>query len=140
VTSRLEKKRNRYRLPIGDWSADGHGRCEWFTVSVHGTKADISMAYGRAQKKLPDLDPAGICSDYEDHAVDPEIFESLVALGAISPGKDEDPSWWMHPERMAALVVWYLNQGDPGLEARLEPKDDSLAYTFGSSFGYGLFS
>ena len=34
-----------FALPIGDWSGDGHGHCEWFTVRSNKPLEDVRKAH-----------------------------------------------------------------------------------------------
>lgn len=41
-----------YVLPIGDWSNDGHGRCEEIRIATNKNKKEIIEAYRKTCKKL----------------------------------------------------------------------------------------
>jgi hypothetical protein len=48
-----------FQVPIGDWSGDGHGRCEWFTVRSDQPVEAWREAYLTSQAQWPELAPDG---------------------------------------------------------------------------------
>lgn len=110
-----------FRIPIGDWSGDGHGQREWFTATAEKPIKDVREAYFKAKEKLPDICPEKFCCDYEDGGVKPEIIQKLKDAGAPCP--EPDPGFSddleLGPFEMAEIVCWYLNQGDPDLHVAL---------------------
>lgn len=39
-----------YKLPIGDWSDDGHGKCEWYLVRSNKSARLIEAAFSLRAK------------------------------------------------------------------------------------------
>lgn len=126
-----------FRIPIGDWSGDGHGKCKWFDASAAKPIEDVRLAYFVAKKKLPDACPESFCAGYEESKVPAKAVVALEAAGYpnvdyFKPdqhGHSEPPEH----ETMAEVVVWFINQGDPDIDARLNVKNDPPSLTF---FGY----
>ena len=68
---------NTWKIPIGDWSDDGHGKCDWFTVKSNFTVEKAREAYFKAVE-ASGLDIAKeIAHDYEDSGVSERITELL---------------------------------------------------------------
>jgi len=133
-----------FRIPIGDWSKDGHGQCEWFTATAAVPIAKVRESFFATVQKFPDLDPQTICCDYGNGVIKKEVRAKLFKLGA--PIGEEDD---FGPEEMADLVIWFLNYGDPSLDVKLdESKETPMLPFYGfdkkkrhiRSFGYGLFT
>jgi hypothetical protein len=147
--------RYHFDIPIGDWSNDGHGKCDYFQASAAKPFVDVCKAFVAARQlwKLSDGRPftvEDVCSEYEEREVEDEVVELLKSKGF----KIDKDDFWI--ENMAELVVWFLNQGDPTLDAKLQPKDerrpmlrnwdfcDAIGVNTASDlglggFGYGFF-
>lgn len=145
-------KRHAFRIPIGDWSGDGHSQVEWFEATASKPIDEIRDAYFAAKKKLPKLCPEAFCSNYEDSVVPDAVIKALQAAGCPLPehitSDKEGFSEGLGAEGMAAVVVWFLNQGDPDLDARLDLTEAAPMLQFYGydqrkrhigHIGYGLF-
>ena len=137
----FKDKLYRFRIPVGDWSGDGHSKVNWYEASASKPIEAVREAYFAAKEKLPGICPEDFCCDYEDFRIDPEIQTLLDAAGA--PVESEG----FGTEEMAGYVVWFLNQGDPDLKAKLEKEESVPMLSFYgydeemrhiSSIGYGL--
>ena len=148
-----------FKLPIGDWSDDGHGKCEWFIVQANKPLPDIFKAYCAAVEKLGINIGEDVCSQYEESFITKEMYERLQTLGwkynlqksydYNDEGKyvQMDKSYNLEIESMVDLVLWFLKEGDSELE--LELKEDEVPSFINwnkppdvenlPSFGYGLF-
>lgn len=146
----MNKKRFKFQIPIGDWSNDGHGKCEYFTASSFKTFEDVCKAYEKAKEKFKDdnFSPESFCDEYESAAVDPNTFQLMKKHGFIKGDIDDLEDFYI--DEMADFVVWFLNQGDPELNVKLDNKPvpclNNWQYaeivkgkTLGQ-FGYGMFS
>lgn len=141
--------RYHFEIPVGDWSGDGHDHCDRYTASAAKPVEACREAFFAAQQKLPEgMHPDKFCRKYGDSKIPPPVLEILLA---ITPAlKDEDlEDAHMDSEWMAQYVTWFLNQGDPELDAQMSPLDErpSLVF-FGRDkqgrhighLGYGLFA
>lgn len=130
-----------FRIPIGDWSGDGHGQVEW----VHATAAKpieaVREAYFSAKARLPAACcPESFCDEYQERQMSKETRAALKAAGARVPRQ-------MGVDAMASLVAWFLNQGDPDLDVRLDVEAQPMLPFYGEDaqrrhigfIGYGLF-
>ncbi len=132
-----------FQIPIGDWSADGHGQCDWFAAEADKPIDKVREAFFAAKEMWPNLNPETFCCDYEDSLLPADIVAGLAEHGVCADETDA-----FGPEDMAEIVVWFLNQGDKELNVKLTPaaKLPSLAfYGFDKKerhiggLGYGLF-
>ena len=125
AVAEMRKVRFVFRIPIGDWSGDGHGRCEDFYATAAKPGQAVHDAYFAAKARLPALCPESFCHKYEDGKVPQETIVALKAAGCPLPEMlepDEDgASEGLGPEGMVVIVAWFLNQGDPDLDVKLEP-------------------
>lgn len=124
-----------FQIPIGDWSGDGHGKVDMYPASASKPVEAAREAYFEAQKKYPDLDPAGFCSEYEDRSVPEEVYEEASKLGFVFKAFNEDPNADFDDkdldfgtEEMAQYVAWFLNLGDPDLHVKIEESPPMLSF------------
>ena len=126
-------------IQIGDWSGDGHGKCEDFHFKSNKSIKDVREAYFSAKDKYPHLCPEEFCEEYEDGEVPERIITGAKELG-FEIDKDD-----FFLEEMARYVAWYCKLGDPFLELKLKKAPPTLSF-YGYDkkkrhirfFGYGL--
>ena len=78
----------RIRFPIGDWSDDGHGKCDWFIVKSNMPVEIVREAHF-AFKKLYGFDIGDICHNYGESDVSGEIAEFIVKHKLLNDSSDE---------------------------------------------------
>lgn len=64
----------KFRLPIGDWSNDGHGRCEYFTVLSNKDVDKVREFYFKAMQIF---DLRDIFAQYQENYIDEEILKTI---------------------------------------------------------------
>jgi hypothetical protein len=143
-----KQTRHSFRIPIGDWSNDGHGRCDWFDATATKPIKDVIKAFAAAKKKLPnEVNPENICADYGDNSPSEDVCQKLVELGAPFEKRTDD-GWnyfdndYFGQDEMAQLVVWFLHQGDPDLDVQLDGDRPPMlcdGTPHIGHIGYGLF-
>ena len=130
-----------FRIAVGDWSNDGHGKCDYFTASSTLSLKDVRKAYFKAVKNLPEIIcPENFLSDYDESKISEEIAEAIKKEGF--PLKEEG----FHTKEMAEYVVWFINKGNPVCDVKLELDIDDTLHFYGEDengqhigfFGYGL--
>lgn len=128
------------RVPIGDWSGDGHGQCEWYTFRASKPVEACRIAYFQARDAHPSIDPATWCCEYQDSEVPSDVIEKLQVMGCPTI-----PARFDH-RAMAELLAWYLCLGDPELRIELLEEPPMLPFCgFDEKgrhidfFGYGMF-
>lgn len=68
---------NTWQIPIGDWSDDGHGKCEWFIVKSNFTVEEAREAYFKAVEESGLNIVNEIAHEYEDSTVSEKVIELL---------------------------------------------------------------
>lgn len=146
----MSKKRFKFQIPIGDWSDDGHGKCQYFTASSFKSFEDVCRAYEKAKEKFKDDDfsPESFCNEYESSSVDPKTIDLMKKHGFYTDDMGDFEDFYV--DEMADFVVWFINQGDPELKVKLEvdpvPCLNNWQYSkivkgkTLDQFGYGMFS
>lgn len=121
------------RIPIGDWSNDGHGQCDYYHFKSNKPIKNVEKAFLAAKKKYPDISPDIFCYKYQDSKVPEDISKKIKALGfslTLSEGGLYDV------EEFACYVAFFCMLGDIELKLTQMPTPESLCI---SCFGYGLF-
>lgn len=132
----------KFRVAIGDWSGDGHGKCEYVDMTAECENIQqVCEAYFTATAKYPDLCPEGWACEYEDGTIPDDIRNAYKDLGV----EFEDDEYFTI-EDMAACVAAFLNLGEPSLNVVVSESAESLHfYGFDEKgrhigfIGYGLF-
>lgn len=140
----ITSNRIKFRIPIGDWSADGHSQCDWFFATAAKSLNDVREAYFNAKKNLPkEICPETFVCEYENSCVPKETVRAISALGfKILPDDDG-----LIPKDLDKYIVWFINKGDPSCDVQLEESIDDMLMFYGlddkgrhiGGFGYGLF-
>lgn len=141
-----------FDLPIGDWSSDGHGKCDWFTVETNKPLQECFDAWFFAKEKFPtEVHPDNICSDYQDNTITIELREQIKELGFTGFDDMEiyNDEIWMDREKLAEYQIWFMMQGDSNLQLKILPGNPKFInwtcdegkdqHRTVHSCGYGLF-
>ena len=82
----------KFKIPIGDWSNDGHGKADWYIIESNKPVQEIRELYFQACEKLgwtlDGHDDKSPCSEYEDNTFSKEILQELLDFG-IKLDKDD---------------------------------------------------
>ena len=126
-----------FHLSIGDWSGDGHGRSEDFTVASNAPVETVREAHYKIPE-VTEVDIESICSEYGEDEIDAETVQVLKDMGFQ----------FENSSGMGEGIVNVPEMADPSL--KLEIKDDDIpnlqfcgADDKGrhiGKVGYGLFS
>lgn len=129
------------RFPIGDWSDDGHGKCNWFAVESNKPVEDVRESH-YACKNAFGFTPGELCHNYEEYYPDGLQVTALILAGIAVPHEDEFDS-------AAILQIWLdmLMKADPTLHLEVVPDNAERINFYGtdeqgrhlSTPGYGLF-
>ena len=68
---------NLWRIPIGDWSDDGHGKCDWFIIKSNFTVEQAREAYFKSVEESKIDISNEIASEYEDTSVSGKVVETF---------------------------------------------------------------
>jgi uncharacterized protein YodC (DUF2158 family) len=141
----------RFQIPVGDWSGDGHGRCDWYTAISNKPVEEVREVVFQMDTLIPGF--SGFFAEYEAAHITDAQLDSIVSVipEAVSLFERDDVDWNMlreHSEGYARLLVMVLKASDPDLEIDLEiermpslvfnGRDDQGRHL--SYGGYGLFS
>ena len=68
--------KNQIRFPIGDWSHDGHGQCDWFIISSNKTVEEVREIHFKCNDVLG-FEIGDICSQYGENTISSTILKIL---------------------------------------------------------------
>ena len=139
----------RFKIAVGDWSDDGHGKCEYFMVETDAIDiGQIRDAYFQI-KDMYNLDIGSIAKEYEESTIQTKVLELIKELGYnnIYEYIDEYENEITDPEFIADLVVFMINKVNPTLNCSLVTDDIPMLQFYGfdekkrhlTVGGYGLF-
>lgn len=135
----------KFRMSIGDWSDDGHGKHEDFIVQSNAPVEIVREAHFLMKNTL-DFSIEDICHGYADCDIDSETTNAITDLGFdfeyINDGKA-----CPYPEEMVRLWIFLLQKVNPNLKLMLIKDEipDFHFYGFDEQnrhigfVGYGLF-
>lgn len=131
-----------FRIAVGDYSNDGHGKCEYFTASSDLPIEDVREAYYKAKEILPDIIcPEEFLNQYEESEISKDVIDALKKAGYTDFNSNN-----FYVEDMAKYVCWFINIGNFACNVKLEPDVDDMLQFYGTDdkgrhigfFGYGL--
>lgn len=137
----------KFRLPIGDWSDDGHGKCKYFTITSDKPVEEVREAHFKIEEKTG-IDVESICSKYRDSSITVEELDELVKFGVDIEEFDLPYKGMIgvSTEGMCHIWVTLLNYVDPKLNLKVEEELPMLPfYGFDKKkrhigfVGYGCF-
>lgn len=67
-------------FPVGDWTNDGHGKCDYFVVKSNKSVVELTGIHISVKEKLG-FDIGEICAEYEDSELSLDIYDKLVNAG-----------------------------------------------------------
>lgn len=140
----MNKKDMKFQLTlvVGDWSDDGHGKTQTFTIRTNRSPASIMSAYDRGSKKLGFDLSVDVASDYEDYLLDEEKWAAFVKHGltdddiVVSDGFESTSAYALslYPAKFADLYLFIVKLGEPEFQCVSMGNSDSIEIG-----GYGLF-
>ena len=137
------------RFPVGDWSDDGHGKCEYYNVRSSHSAEHLREVHFKAPEVVG-FEIGKICSDYEDSQLSKDFIDKLTATG-MDPnnyGEEYEGSYSMYPDGIIKLWLDILIYIDADLELEIiKPPEAEPINFYGfdeknrhlDTPGYGLF-
>ena len=146
---------NKMYLILGDWSSDGHGKCEKVLLICNKTVEEIQNAYKNSCKltgisfnhnedytgvarEFFDRRNYMICTEYEDSSINETCAEILNKYGIKIEAE------FINREAFVNLWIQFVQLSLPDL--KVEQNDDNIPNINGYwdknlnvQFGYGLF-
>lgn len=146
----------KFKIPIGDWSGDGHGHAEWYIVECNKPVEYVRELYFQACDKIGftldghhKLTP---CAEYEDYKFPRETFQKLLNFG-IELDKDlinyiYETESTDGSDGFIEIVLSFIRTQDPELILNIVSNDFKMFQFYGHDdknrhigyFGYGLFN
>lgn len=136
----------RVKFSLGDWSSDGHGKCDHYYVRTSSPVEDLRELHFKCQDVFG-FTPGHLCREYESFALTLAQIAKLAEHGIISSDDFVDDPYM---DTAALLEIWLkmLQRVDPLLMYEVETDDDTATMHF-SGFdekgrhldvpGYGCF-
>lgn len=133
----------RYRITLGDWSGDGHGKTKIFDVEVNGaTLEQLKENYLLNIDKIG-FDPQRICEDYEDATWPSDVIDWLEVVGFKFPEYydryEEYSDEALDLEVYADMLMFFTTRGLDGVEYKFVKTEDLFGESAGGSYGYAYF-
>ncbi len=139
------------RFPIGDWSDDGHGKCEYFEVHSNHPVQHVREVHFKAPEVIG-FNIGDMCRNYEECQLSTEVVTKLNAIG-IDPNKflldgEIDPEdYYMDYESLINIWLAILSYIDPTLELEVIKSEAENINFYGmdeknrhlETPGYGVF-
>jgi len=112
--------RTKIKFPIGDWSDDGHGRCDWYMASTTMTVEDVREAHFACKNKFG-FDIGEICSQYGETTIDSDLakkISAVVPLGDYAYGAEGSGEYTFEYNTEAVFALWIaiLNKSNLDLD------------------------
>jgi hypothetical protein len=158
-----------FKLPVGDWSGDGHSQCEYTIISSNVPVAEVREAYLEITEKLQfGLDGNHIFkgvpfADYEDSkltsdqiaklGLDVEAYREYFKDSIEEEFEDESGVYYevdyLGPDEFVDLFIDFMQVHAPHIKLEIIPENHVDMFPFYGSddkgrhighMGYGLFS
>lgn len=144
------------RIPIRDWSNDGHGKCNYHTISSNMTIEKVREVHFKIKEKTG-VDIESICSEYDDSYINLEMIDKLAKIGLSIEELDllaegevcmnaKEDEIYVSNKDMCHIWIALLNYVDPNLNLTLLKNIPMLSfYEFDKydrhigQVGYGCF-
>lgn len=126
-------KKFKFKLPIGDWSCDGHCQCEWYVIESNTPLEDVREAYFESVKKTGFDFIKEVCSEYESHTIDEPTYEALKELnidfGFEIIEEDLEEGIWIEENDYIKMLFQFIRLSNPFIKLEIIP-DDLDSFTF----------
>lgn len=134
-----------YRIVLGDWSNDGHGRTQVYDVNVTGATKETLIENYKRNIEIIGFDPEKLCEEYEDSSWPEDVIDKLLAVGYRFPDEfDKEDKYyddWLTQEVYIDMLMFFATYRLEGVHYAFA--NDQVDYLFGGSgfgsFGYGYF-
>ena len=109
-----------FLLPIGDWSDDGHGKCEWFGVESPQELQEWREAYFLGCEKWPELAPDNELFEKE------ELQEKIKSIINMDIYGDKSTTEWF-----ADYTINFCKAANPNLVGNIVRENKSMFQFYG---------
>lgn len=140
---------NLWNIPIGDWSNDGHGKCDWFAIESNFTVEQVREAYfNSVEKSGVDICKEVAC-EYEDNSVSEKflnVFPEFLENGLVKHDPEDNEDYIEDSFDLVEIVCLFIQKYNPEFKYKILDIPMLPFYGFDEKgrhigyFGYGLFS
>lgn len=142
---------HKIKFPVGDWSDDGHGKCDWFLLESSVPVEDLREMYFNACSQTGIVFDREICSSRDDNQVEEKQLKKLgLTKKEVSFDEEEYEDYGVTQELFVNIFIAWMKKHNPGLELAVIEENDGIPtfthYGFDDKkrhighLGYGLFS
>lgn len=141
---------NLWNIPIGDWSDDGHGKCDWFTIKSNFTVEQAREAYFKSVEESGLDICEEVACEYEDNSVSEKFlnaFPEFLEKGLVKYESEYYNEYYIEDlSDLVEIVCLFIQKYNP--EFKYEIVDIPMLPFYGCDekgrhighIGYGLFS
>lgn len=150
----------KFKLPIGDWSGDGHNRCDYFLIDSNYPVEQVREFYFNACEKAGYEFNEVFCAEYEDRQILEEQLEKYPIPFDISEYKEEwkdikkyykteyDWYYYFSSEEFANIFLKWIQYYNPEFNFKFAEENECPMFPFYGFdekkqhigfIGYGLF-
>lgn len=107
----------KFKLPIGDWSDDGHGKCDKYLIESNTDPVNLVDMYIHLDKKMK---IGEFCAEYQDRNLTEDQVDMIKEMG-LDPDKYVDESRYFHEgtRGMAKLILDSLMIENPSVKMKI---------------------
>jgi len=142
-----------FQIPVGDWSNDGHGRCDYYWIKSNRPVQYVRELYFELCKKynasFDGYKYDAPCQNYDDRKIPKSWIEKIELtkeIESLQIQEEEDFYWMVTPDDFINLLLLWLQKNDSSLKLEIIQipcftfygVDDKSRHI--SHIGYGLFS
>jgi hypothetical protein len=125
---------NTINLVVGDWSDDGHGKTDSYTIQTKTTRLELEKAFKKGQKIIGFNLDEDVCAEYEEYELKESEADKIREHLPNFNIDDLDDGCYMDSESFAILYMEIAKLGDPTIEYEIADNENSI-----NIGGYGLF-
>ncbi|MFJ8531154.1 hypothetical protein [Bacillus sp. NPDC094106] len=141
-----------YKVPIGDYSGDGHGQSKDFVIVTNYQKEKLIESYQNTCTKLgyklhdeayfnredsPTKTAIPLLTDYGDNFIDKEIIDEWKTMGFSTEVKTNEDVYYVDADMCFQLFMWFVSYSMPKDFLYKNLGIESLG--FREFIGYGCF-
>lgn len=137
----------KFSMPIGDWSDDGHGKCDYYTIVSNKPVEEVREIHFKIED-VTGIELDRICSEYEQNYIYVDLLEDLKELGFDASGINvsEDKAY-IYSYNMMRIWMFLLMITDESLKLEVEEESLEMLPFYGfdekgrhiNFVGYGCF-
>ncbi len=139
---------NLWNIPIGDWSDDGHGKCDWFTIESNFTVEQAREAYFNSVEKSGVNICKEVAYEYDDNSVSEKFlnaFPEFLEKGLIKHDPEYNEDYIEDSSDLVEIVCLFIQKYNQEFKYKILDIPMLPFYGFDEKgrhircFGYGLF-